>query len=109
MNKLNLLKITLMLFCGVFFTRCSVENSTLDIDKANISVKLFDAPGDYEKVYVDIKDVLLLIIDDKTVPNCWLSLNAKAGVYDLLDLTGGIEALLVDNLNIKQEWFTKLD
>lgn len=101
MNKLNLLKIILMLFCGVFFTRCSVENTTQDIDKANISVKLFDAPGDYEKVYVDIEDVLLLVIDDKTAPNCWLSLNAKAGVYDLLDLTGGIEALLVDNLNVQ--------
>lgn len=100
MKKLNLPKIVLILFALVFFLNCSDENASFDIEKASITVKLFDAPGDYEKVYVEIKDVLLLIIDDKTVPNCWLSLNAKAGVYDLLDLTGGVEALLVDNLKI---------
>lgn len=100
MNKLNLFKIVLMLLFVVSFTSCSEENASFDIEKANISVKLFDAPGDYEKVYVEIVDVLLLVIDDKTVPNCWYSLNAKAGVYDLLDLTGGVEALLVDNLKV---------
>ena len=100
MNKLNLYRIILMLFLVALFTNCSVENSSLDNEKASISVKLFDAPGDYEKVYVEIEDVLLLVIDDKTVPNCWLSLNAKAGIYDLLDLTGGVEALLVDNIEI---------
>ena len=100
MNKLNLSKIVLMLLFAAFFTSCSDENADLNLERANISVKLFDAPGDYEKVYVEIVDVLLLVIDDKTVPNCWYSLNAKAGVYDLLDLTGGVEALLVDDLNI---------
>ena len=100
MNKLNLYKIVIMLLFVALFTNCSDENVNQEIERASISVKLFDAPGDYEKVYVEIKDVLLLIIDDKTVPNCWLSLNAKAGVYDLLDLTGGVEALLVDNLKI---------
>ena len=101
MSKLNLYKIVVMLFFAALFSSCSVENAAQEIDKANKSIKLFDAPGDYDKVYVEIKDVLLLVIDDKTVPNCWLSLNAKAGVYDLLDLTGGVEALLVDNLSVK--------
>lgn len=100
MNKLNLYKFVLMLFFVTFFTNCSDENTFQGIEKASISVKLFDAPGDYEKVYVEIVDVLLLVIDDKTISNCWLSLNAKAGVYDLLELTGGVEALLVDNLKI---------
>lgn len=100
MNKLNLFKIVLVLLIVLSFSSCSEENASFDIEKANISVRLFDAPGDYESVYVEVKDVLLLIIDDKTVPNCYLSLNAKAGIYDLLDLTGGVEALLVDNLKI---------
>ena len=100
MNKLSLFKAVFMLFFIAFFTSCSDENVGQELERANISVKLFDAPGDYEKVYVEIVDVLLLVIDDKTAPNCWLSLNAKAGVYELLDLTGGVEALLVDNLNI---------
>ena len=100
MNKLNLFKIVIMFFFVALFTNCSEENASFDIEKANISVKLFDAPGDYESVFVEVKDVLLLIIDDKTVPNCWLSLNAKEGIYDLLDLTGGVEALLVEDLKI---------
>jgi len=100
MNKLNLYEFVLIFFFVAFFTNCSNENTFQGIEKASISVKLFDAPGDYEKVYVEIVDVLLLVIDDKTISNCWLSLNAKAGVYDLLDLTGGVEALLVDNLSI---------
>jgi len=90
MNKLNLFKIGIMFFFVALFTNCNEENASFDIEKANISVRLFDALGDYESVYVEIKDVLLLIIDDKTAPNCWLSLNAKAGIYDLLDLTGGV-------------------
>lgn len=102
MNKLYLFRIVLMLCIVVFCTSCSTESASLDMDRANISVKLFDAPGDYEKVYVEIEDVLLLTIDDKTAPNCWLSLNAKRGVYDLLDLTGGVEALLVDKLSIPE-------
>jgi uncharacterized protein DUF4382 len=100
MNKLSLYKIVIMLFFLALFTNCSDENTFQEIEKASISVKLFDAPGDYEKVYVEVVDVLLLVIDDKTISNCWLSLNAKAGVYDLLELTGGIEALLVDNLSV---------
>lgn len=100
MNKLNLFRLTLMLFIVAFCTSCSTENGALDMERANITVKLFDAPGDYDKVYVEVVDVLLLTIDDKTVPNCWLSLNAKKGVYNLLDLTGGVEALLVENLRI---------
>lgn len=47
MNKLNLSKIVLILFFVAFFTNCSVENTTQDIEKANISVKLFDAPENY--------------------------------------------------------------
>lgn len=102
MNKLNLFRTVLMLCIVAFCTNCSTENGSLDMDRANISVKLFDAPGDYEKVFVEVEDVLLLTIDDKSAPNCWLSLNAKRGVYDLLDLTGGVEALLVDNLRIPE-------
>lgn len=100
MNKLNLTKVILLLFFVACFTNCSNESVNQEIERASITVKLFDAPGDFEKVYVEIVDVLLLTIDDKSAPNCWLSLNAKGGVYNLLDLTGGVEALLVEDLKI---------
>ena len=52
MNKLYLFRIVLMLCIVVFCTSCSTESASLDMDRANISVKLFDAPGDFEKVYL---------------------------------------------------------
>ena len=66
MNKLNLSRIVLMLLFVAFITSCSDENVGQEFERANISVKLFDAPGDYNKVYTEIVDVLLLVIDDKS-------------------------------------------
>jgi len=98
LNKYNLL----LLFCiVVFIFGCGTENADQEIEKTSISVKLVDAPGDYDKVFVEVLDVQLKVVDDESVENSWLSLNAiNKGVYNLLDLTGGVEALLVDNLKI---------
>lgn len=103
MNKLNLSKIVLILFVLVCFSNCSTENVNQDIniEKSNISVKLTNTLGNYDKVFVEVLDVHVLTIDDKTVSNCWLSLNAiNTGIYNLPDLTDGDEALLVDDLQI---------
>ena len=103
MNKLSLYKFVLMLIFGVFLTNCSTENAgqDFDIERASISVRFMDTPGGHEKVFIEVLDVQLLVIDDKIIPNCWLSLNAiDAGSNNLLDLTGDVETLLVDNLKI---------
>ena len=92
-----------MLIFGVFLTNCSTENAgqDFDIERASISVRFMDTPGGHEKVFIEVLDVQLLVIDDKIIPNCWLSLNATdAGSNNLLDLTGDVETLLVDNLKI---------
>ena len=43
----------------VGFTSCNddTENDNLNEQDARISVRLTDAPGDYEAVYVDVQDV----------------------------------------------------
>jgi hypothetical protein len=67
---------------------------------SKLSIKLVDNPGDYEHVYVDIIDVLVKVNNDSEDDN-WQSIDAiNTGVYDLLELTGGVNVLLADNYEI---------
>lgn len=64
---------------------CSKEN------KATVQFWLTDAPGDYEKVLVDIQG---LEVNPEEINSGWQSVQINTGVYDLLELTNGIEILL---------------
>lgn len=68
---------------------------------AKISVRLVDGPGDFEHVFIDVVDIMIKYNDDSDDDNGWQSLDAiNAGVYDLLELTGGIDVLLVDDFEL---------
>lgn len=68
------------------FYSCSEEQDT-----SKITVRLVDAPGDYDEVNIEVLDVMVNNEDG------WESLGViSPQVYDLLKLTGGIDALLVD-------------
>jgi hypothetical protein len=70
------------------------KNSTND-GKARLQVYLTDAPGDYEAVYIDVKDVQINVTGDSS--NGWQSLqNVKAASYDLLKLVNDDDTLLAD-------------
>lgn len=67
-----------------------------------VSVRLTDMPGDYQKVNVEVIDVLVKRepVDEATTETedetGWESIGDVAtGIYDLLELTGGVDALLV--------------
>ena len=98
------LKLTRGIFVLVFFIvflSCSTEDTAPSEEKATISVKLFDAPGDFDALNIQIEDVWLKVIDDESDPNCWYSLGSKhKGVYNILELTGGKELELVSNLKV---------
>jgi hypothetical protein len=70
----------------------SCSNDTTQM--AHVKFILVDAPGDYEAVTIDLKDVLINRTD---TDNNWESLGAVAGKYNLLELTGGVEALIAEN------------
>jgi len=75
---------------------CNSDDDSND-GSARIKVSMTDAPGDYDAVYVDVTDVM--INADATVDGDagWKSLSGvKTGVYDLLELTGGVSQLLAD-------------
>lgn len=76
---------------GMAVTGCSTEENREEA--AGFSVKLVDAPGDYEKVLVDVQAIeVLLNGETHELPV------AESGVYDLLELTGGISAMLVESV-----------
>lgn len=76
---------------SVAFTSCSSDDSKEE--SAGFSVKLVDAPGDYQSVMVDVQGIEV-IIDGEAHEFAAI----EPGVYDLLELTGGISAMLVETV-----------
>ena len=78
------------------------ENTSNTVDgPASISVRLMDDPGDFDNVFIDVVDVMVKFDTDSNDDNGWQSLEAvNTGIYDLLELTGGVDVLLVDDFEI---------
>lgn len=80
------------LVCSSLFFACkrSDNNST-----AHLQLYLTDDPGDYEAVYIDLKDVQINITGDGD--EGWQSLaGIKPGSYNLLELVNDKDTLLAD-------------
>lgn len=74
------------------FSLLVISCSNDDSKTSRVVVKLVDAPGDFEEVLIDVQDVMIKRNND------WESLGSVTPqVYDLLKLTGGVEALLTDS------------
>lgn len=82
--------ISLLVMGSFVFSSCGdSENGT-----TKLQVALIDAPADYEQVNIDIQDVQ---VNFSTDDSGWESLDVvEAGVYDILDLTNGVEAQLAN-------------
>lgn len=91
MKKLMNLGIA-MLLLSVVFACSDDESGDLENNEAQIAVKLVDAPGDYEAVFVEVEDVRIKYAGAEDSS----SLEVNAGIYNLLELTGGVSALLAE-------------
>ena len=96
-------KQTLLLLIAIFTFSCNNSDESSNDGTARLSVKLVDEPGDYEHVFVEVVDVMVKYDgesgDDE---NGWQSIGIiNPGVYDLLELTGGVSLELVDNEEIE--------
>ncbi|WP_242130896.1 DUF4382 domain-containing protein [Aestuariivivens marinum] len=100
MKNLKILKFIFPLFISTLFFSCNDSNSDGVKAAPTISVRLVDAPGDYEAVNVEIVDVMIKMNDDSDDESGWMSLDANAGTVNLLDFTGGISKVLVDRFPI---------
>jgi hypothetical protein len=85
----------LAFFALSMFSSCSEDDSTSD-QNAKVKISMTDAPGDYDKVFIDVLDVKIKTgaeADD----DGWVSVgNVQPEIYDLLTLTGGITQLLAN-------------
>ena len=74
---------------------CNDKDDTGGTSK--VTVRMTDAPGDYDEVNVEVLDVMIKNNSDASEDG-WVSIgNIQPGIYNLLDLTGGINVLLADN------------
>lgn len=95
MKKIFVYSVLLLSLFAVGMVSCQKTVSDSDKGKARLQVFLTDAPGDYEAVYIDVKDVKINVTGDTV--NGWQSLTGvNAGVYDLLKLINDNDTLLAD-------------
>lgn len=81
-------KLFLVLFSAVMWTSCSEDGRN-----ARLEIRLTDAPGDYEEVNIDIQGVQVHTAGEDNGSG-WKSLDITPGVYNLLELTNGLDTLL---------------
>jgi hypothetical protein len=84
---------------SLLFTNCSNNDSS---QTSRVAIRMVDAPGDYDEVNVEVLDVLIKD-DSNTDDQGWISIGdvlqvGEGKIYNLLDLTGGVNILLADNL-----------
>ncbi len=87
----------------IFFFSCNSDSnsSQTELDgTSRISIRLSDGPGDFDNVYIDIVDIMVKVNDDSEDDNGWQSLDVEGQIVDLLELTGGMSILLVDDFEL---------
>lgn len=89
MNRYNLLCLVSII---IAFTSCEADRKKTNISTPQLSIFLTDAPAEYEAVLIDLQDVMIKFDGDSTV---WEHLeNIAPGIYNLLELTGGVDTLI---------------
>jgi len=82
-------KMMYVLFIGLqilFFSSCKNDDED---EKAHLTVNMTDAPANYDAVMVDVQAVEIIGENGISV-----MLNAKTGIYNLLELSNGLDTLI---------------
>src|SRR5215217_548997 len=96
MTRNNLL--ALLTLISLSFAACKDDTTpgggTPNVSNARASMKvmLTDDPADYDQVNIDVQSVEI-----HTDSGGWMTLNSFSGMYDLLDLTDGIDTLIAND------------
>jgi len=95
MRKIQFL-VAIALMVGV--AACNNDSNNSTPGEATVKVHMTDAPADFSEVNVDVQAITLMPADS-TEGTSEIDLGAHAGVYNLLELTNGLDTLLA-NKNI---------
>ncbi|HEY5509376.1 MAG TPA: DUF4382 domain-containing protein [Paludibacter sp.] len=88
-NRLSLISQKLMYVLFIGFQILFVSSCKNETNKAHLTVNMTDGPGKYDAIMVDVQGVE--VIGDNGIA---ASLNAKVGIYNLLDLSNGLDTLI---------------
>lgn len=92
MRSILKLSIITLLFLGL--ASCSSDDDSKTTDgNAKLALRLTDAPGDYDAVFIDVEEVVIKYNggqEDRV-------LGIEGGIYDLLELTAGVNVLLYND------------
>jgi len=92
MKKILLYSAVILTIVSLGFISCKKEGADKN---SRIQIYLTDAPGDFEAVNIDIKDIMINVTGDSV--NGWQSLSGvHSGVYDLLKLRNDDDTLLAE-------------
>ena len=92
MKKIGIFKITALAIFSLFLV---VSCNKPEGGTGYLKIKMTDAPGDFDSVFVDIQQVQVHISNNGG-PSGWTDLNTNAGIYNLLELQNDITTVLVD-------------
>src|SRR4030095_16823441 len=70
----------------IFLASCGSDEQS-----ARLEIRLTDAPGDYEAVFIDIQGVE---INTEEGDQGWKQLEVNKGIYNLLEFRNGMDTLL---------------
>lgn len=77
---------------------CNDNDDSQVAGTSKITVRMTDGPGDYDEVNVEVIDVKIKSSSDSGEGG-WVSIGPiNPGIYNLLDLTGGVNVILADTL-----------
>ena len=79
-----------ILLISFSFINCSSDEKT-----TKLQIWLTDAPGDYDEVNIDIKEVAIHSESDGEESG-WKKLEVNSGIYNLLELTNGLDTLIAE-------------
>ena len=104
LKNVTLKSLMIATFISLGLTSCSEDDDSNPSGEgsANLTVRMTDAPGDYDAVFVDVQDIEIHVESDNEAEadvdgDGWVSVgDVQTGVYDLLELTGGVSQLLAD-------------
>ena len=101
---MSLLKKLIFTFLIVFcFSSCTKESLNEPTSTTTISVLLNGNNSQYDEVWIEVTNVLVKVIDDESVPNCWLSLKTNENqIYNNIDISKTSNLDLVTGLNIPE-------
>lgn len=97
--KVYVLSFIVIAFVSVFFSACNNDGSGSSQTSA-MTVRLSDAPGDYKEVNIDVRDIMIKN-NENTDNEGWVSIGNlpnEGKIYNLLTLTGGVTALLANEM-----------